>query len=129
MIKAHEHMLQNELKEAVAESDQKKDIPSPEEFALQDLVPGQQAVAQSHPTVGGFDPTDPLGLSNLPEATSSLGDIASPAPAPSPAVVSAPSALPTVDTQPNAAPSPAVSAPAAPANDGVLLNPADIYGN
>ncbi len=47
MINAHEHMLQKELKEAVAQADTNKDIPSPEEFALQDLVPGQQAVAQS----------------------------------------------------------------------------------
>ena len=43
-----------------------RDVPSPEEFALQDLVPGQQAVAQSG---SNFDPKDPLGLNNLPDAT------------------------------------------------------------
>lgn len=125
MITAHEHMLQSELKDAVAESDEKKDIPSPEEFALQDLVPGQQAVAQAAP--GGFDPKDPLGLNNLPDASSG-GEIITPAVSPSPAVVPSPSALPSVDTRSDAAPAPAAEAPAAPASDGVLLNPADIYG-
>ena len=140
MIVAHEHMLSKELKEAVAQNpvDTQKEIPSPEEFALQDLVPGQQAVAQAQ---GGFDPKDPLGLNNLPEATNP--DALSPAPAPSPAVVPAPSAAPAVETtkpaaaavaQPAApavtpdAPTPS-AAPAAPAQDGVLLNPNDIYGN
>jgi hypothetical protein len=125
MIGAHERMLSNELKEAVAENDEKKDIPSPEEFALQDLVPGQQAIAQAQTAPGGFNPNDPLGLNNLPDATA-LGEIVSPAPAPSPAVVPAPSAVPMVDAQPTSVSAPATSAPAA---DGVLLNPADIYGN
>jgi hypothetical protein len=127
MIGAHEHMLQSELKEAEAKNDQKKeDIPSPEEFALQDLVPGQQTVAKAQ---GGFNPNDPLGLSNLPDATNL--EAISPAPSPSPAVVPAPSApaASAIDTTP-AAPAPAATnAPAAPASDGVLLNPADIYGN
>jgi hypothetical protein len=122
MIVAHEHMLQNELKEAVAENDDKKEVPSPEEFALQDLVPGQQAVAQSAPALQGFDPKDPLGLNNLPDAPKP--DDVVPEPLPSPAVVPAPSAPPAVDSQQPAAP-----AAAAPASDGVLLNPADIYGN
>jgi hypothetical protein len=128
MIGAHERMLSNELKEAVAESNEKKDVPSPEEFALQDLVPGQEAVAQTHPAAGGFDPRDPLGLGNLPDAASALGSIASPAPAPSPAVVPAPSAPAGVDSM-LPMPSQGAAAPAAPASDGVLLNPSDIYGN
>jgi len=126
MIGAHERMLQNELKDVVAQSDEKKEVPSPDEFALQDLVPGQEAVAQSHSAAGGFDPRDPLGLSSLPDATAG-GDVTSPAPAPSPAVVPAPSALPRVDARPESSATPAASA--APASDGVLLNPADIYGN
>lgn len=126
MIVAHEHMLQKELKDAVAENDTQKEIPSPEEFALQDLVPGQQAVAQAAP--GTFNPNDPLGLSNLPEATNP--DSIAPAPEASPAVVPAPSAPPAVDTKPLAVPSASpAAAPAAPAQDGVLLNPNDIYGN
>ena len=110
MIGAHEHMLQNELeRRRVAETDQKKDVPSPEEFALQDLVPGQQAVAQAAPAgaaVQGFDPKDPLGLNNLPDATLDSG-IDVPAPAPSPAVIPAPSA-PAMRSTPirRAAPSP-----------------------
>jgi len=123
MIGAHQHMLQNELKEAVAESDQKKEVPSPEEFALQDLVPGQQSVAKAQ---GGFNPNDPLGLSNLPDATN-LDAAISPAPSPSPAVVPAPSAPAGVDSMLPVPPE--TAAPAAPASDGVLLNPADIYGN
>jgi hypothetical protein len=121
MIAAHEHMLQVELKDAVAQSDSNKEIPSPEESALQDLVPGQEAVAQSQ----GFDPKDPLGLNNLPDATSLealQGSVA-----PSPGVVPAPSAPPAVETKPSNAP--AAAPAAAPANDGVLLNPSDIYGN
>jgi hypothetical protein len=127
MIVAHEHMLQSELKEAIASNDSKKDVPSPEEFALQDLVPGQQSVSQipGSNANAGFDPRDPLSLSTLPDAATAVGDVASPAPAQSPAVVPAPSAPPMVDTQPNDAPS---SSPAAPASDGVLLNPTDIYG-
>ncbi len=124
MIGAHEHMLQNELKEAVAQSDTNKEIPSPEEFALQDLVPGQQSVAQVR--AGGFDPKDPLGLNNLPDATNLealQGSVA-----PSPGVVPAPSAPPTVETKPVEAPAAPAAAPA-PASDGVLLNPNDIYGN
>ena len=125
MIGAHEHMLQNELREAVAQSEPTKDIPSPEEYALQDLVPGQQAVAQNS---GGFDPKDPLGLENLPQATNP--DALAPAPAPSPAVVPSPSAPPAVDTKvsPNNEAQPAPPT-AVPAQDGVLLNPNDIYGN
>ena len=123
MIGAHEHMLQNELKEAVAEADQKKDVPSPEEFALQDLVPGQEAVAK---TQSGFNPNDPLGLSNLPDATNLDAASPAPSPSPSPAVVPAPSAPAGVDSM---LPVPPAAAPAAPATDGVLLNPADIYGN
>jgi hypothetical protein len=126
MIKAHENMLQTELKDAVAQNDQKKEVPSPDEFALQDLVPGQAAVAQAAPAKGGFDPSDPLGLGNLPDANNG-GEIVAPAPAPSPAVVPAPSAAPAVDTRSDNAPTP--EAPAAPAQDGVLLNPSDIYGN
>ncbi len=127
MILAHEHMLQKELKDAVAQtSPDQKEVPSPEEFALQDLVPGQQAVAQAAP--GAFNPNDPLGLGNLPEATNP--DAIAPVPDASPAVVPAPSAPPAVDTRPSAVPAaqPA-QAPAAPAQDGVLLNPNDIYGN
>jgi hypothetical protein len=128
MIVAHQRMLQKELKdaEATVENNPKQDVPEPEEFALQDLVPGQQAVATAQT---GFNPNDPLGLSNLPDATHL--DAVSPAPLPSPAVVPAPSApaAAAVDTTP-AAPAPAASnPPAAPASDGVLLNPADIYGN
>ncbi len=125
MIVAHEHMLQTELKDAIAKNDQPKEaIPSPEEFALQDLVPGQQAIAQSSK---GFDPKDPLGLSNLPDV-SNLEALQNSV-APSPAVVPAPSApAAAVETQP--VQTPAAAAPAAaPANDGVLLNPNDIYGN
>ena len=118
MILAHQRMLQQELKEAVAQADTiKEEIPSPEEFALQDLVPGQQAVAQSQ---GGFDPKDPLGLDNLPDISAT--EALTPSPAPSPAVVPAPSAPPALDSKP-------AQAPAAPAQDGVLLNPNDIYGN
>ena len=123
MIGAHEHMLENELKEAVAQNDTNKDIPSPEEFALQDLVPGQQAVAQSKPA---FDPKDPLGLNNLPDATNleALQNSVSP----TPGVVPAPSApAAAVETKP--AETPAAAPAAAPANEGVLLNPNDIYGN
>jgi len=111
MIGAHEQMLQNELRDVVVKSDQQKDTPSPEEFALQDLVPGQQVMANAHPGAGGFDPRDPLGLSNLPDTATAIGEVSSPVPAASPVV----------------APTP--STPASPANDGVLLNPADIYGN
>ena len=124
MIVAHENMLQHELKEAVAQNDtNNKDIPSPEEFALQDLVPGQQAVAQSQ---SGFDPKDPLGLNNLPDATNleALQNSVTP----TPGVVPAPSApAAAVETKP--AETPAAAPAAAPANDGVLLNPNDIYGN
>jgi hypothetical protein len=127
MIVAHQRMLQSELKEAVAQSDtNKEEVPSPEEFALQDLVPGQQSVAQSQ---GGFDPKDPLGLNNLPDAASTAALM--PEPKASPAVVPAPSAPPAVETTPTQAPAATTpaAAPAAPAQDGVLLNPNDIYGN
>jgi type IX secretion system protein PorV len=129
MIVAHQRMLQQELKDAVAQTDTNKEaVPSPDEFALQDLVPGQQAVAQSQ---GGFDPKDPLGLNNLPDASNAAALM--PEPQASPAVVPAPSAPPAVETKPAAAPAPAAAtpetAPAAPAQDGVLLNPNDIYGN
>jgi hypothetical protein len=127
MIVAHEHMLQKELKDAVAQTNTKEEIPSPEEFALQDLVPGQQSVAQVQGS--GFNPNDPLGLNNLPEATNP--DALSPAPSPSPAVVPAPSAAPAVENTKPAAASEALPATpvAVPAQDGVLLNPNDIYGN
>lgn len=123
MIVAHQHMLQKELKAAVAQAETKEEVPSPEEFALHDLVPGQQAVVQNINS-NAYDPKDPLGLSNLPDASSVD---AAPAPAPSPAVVPAPSAAPAAESKP------VMSAPAAPtaspAADGVLLNPNDIYGN
>lgn len=125
MIGAHEHMLQNELKEAVAQNDTATEVPSPEEFALQDLVPGQQAVAKAAAQPGS-DPLDLMGFNALPDASSG-GELMAPSPAPSPAVVPAPTAVPMVDTRPTSA-APA-AAPAAPAADGVLLNPADIYGN
>jgi hypothetical protein len=127
MIVAHQNMLKKELKDAVAEGNTKEEqVPSPEEFALQDLVPGQQAVAQSQ---GGFDPKDPLGLNNLPDA--SAAEALTPSPEASPAVVPAPSAAPAVDVkpEPTASPAPAATPSAAPAPDGVLLNPNDIYGN
>ena len=127
MIVAHQHMLQKELKDAVAQSEPKEQIPSPEEFALQDLVPGQQSIAQSHT---GFDPKDPLGLNNLPDASGA--DALGPAVSPSPLVVTSPSATP-VETKPAPAATPSEALPAAPvtvpAQDGVLLNPNDIYGN
>jgi hypothetical protein len=129
MIVAHEHMLSKELKEAVAQNDTKEAVPSPEEFALQDLVPGQQSVAQVQGN--GFNPNDPLGLNNLPDATNP--DALAPAPEASPAVVPSPSA-PAVETSkpaPAAVSNEAQPAPpvAVPAQDGVLLNPNDIYGN
>jgi len=123
MILAHQRMLKKELSDAVAETDAgKEEVPSPEEFALQDMVPGQQAIAQSQ---SGFDPKDPLGLNRLPDAANP--ETLAPAPEPSPAVVPAPSAPPAVETAP--APTPTLDAtPAAqPAQDGVLLNPNDIY--
>jgi hypothetical protein len=130
MIVAHEHMLSKELKEAVAQNDTKQDaVPSPEEFALQDLVPGQQSVAQVQGN--GFNPNDPLGLNNLPEATNP--DAIAPAVAPSPAVIPAPSAAPAAETKPSVTAPASEALPATPvavpAQDGVLLNPNDIYGN
>jgi hypothetical protein len=132
MIVAHEHMLSKELKDAVAQNDTKEEaVPSPEEFALQDLVPGQQSVAQVQGN--GFNPNDPLGLNNLPDATAL--EAISPQPEASPAVVPSPSAAPAAETKPaatTAAPAsealPATPV-AVPAQDGVLLNPNDIYGN
>jgi len=123
MIGANEHMLQHELKDAVAQNDTKQEIPSAEEFALQPyLVPGEQAAVAQAP---GFNPKDPLGLNSLPDVSNVEALQASPAP--SPAVVPAPSAPPAVETAPIQAPAPVPAA--APASDGVLLNPADIYGN
>lgn len=108
MIDAHEDMLRTELNEAVAQLPApEEEVPSPEEFALQDLVPGQQSVAQSQ-AAASYDPMDPLGLNNLPDV-SELEALA-PSPDASPAVVPAPSApaaveAPNVMPEPQAAPS------------------------
>jgi len=138
MIKTHEAMLKKELKEAVAESKEKETIPSPEEFALQDLVPGQQAVAKNP---AGFNPQDPLGLDKLPDATTNL-DVPSTetllqAPPPS-ATSSQPTVTPGPVSSPSSAPdntpaAPVVSQPtssnapaAADSTNEPLINPADI---
>ncbi len=126
MIAAHDRMLESELRQAVAEVP-KEEIPEPEQFALQDLVPGQQALVKASPS-RGFDPSDPLGLDNLPDAE--MPGFIDPVPAPAPAFVPAPSA-PSAAFEAQApmdTPAPAETH-AAPASDGVLLNPADIYGN
>ena len=87
MVQVHELMLRRELNDAIAQSKQREQgqtdesAPSPDEFALQDLVPGQQNLvanpgAIANPEMGGVmanpaagvpDPNDPLGLNNLPD--------------------------------------------------------------
>jgi len=70
MIEAHETVLKKELNEAIAKADSEEAIPSVEEFALQDLIPGQERVARA--SGAGIDPNDPLGLNNLPHATDAI---------------------------------------------------------
>lgn len=145
MIRTHEAMLNNELNEAVAQTNTKDEVPSPEEFALQDLVPGQQSVAR------GFNPQDPLELNKLPDASNmDLSPIHVQMPTGAAAPVVEPNAtLPDIDTPMDAvqtAPPPppadlstinpasqpdSSARPAASASDDskVMLNPADIYGN
>ena len=116
MISTHEAMLKKELGDAVAQT-QQEPIPSPEEFALQDLVPGQQAVAQNQPQNVG---DDPLGLRNLPDVTNldvpSTEDLL---------------AKPVDNTPQEPKAVPTVSQPTSPdssggADNGPLINPSDI---
>ena len=53
-------MLKKELNEAIAKAET-DEVPSVEEFALQDLIPGQEKVAKA----GSIDPNDPLNLNAL----------------------------------------------------------------
>ncbi len=121
MILAHEAMLKNELQDVMTADGRpappEEEIPSPEEFALQDMVPGQQAIV-SNTVPANFDPADPLGLGNLPDTLSHQ------APAATPGVVSAPSAVPAVE---KAAASFDADISAGPESDGILLKPSDIY--
>jgi len=68
MITVHEALLKKQLNEseAATASDKNEGIPSPEEFALQDLVPGQQNAAKPAALPPG---DDPLGLEGLPDAS------------------------------------------------------------
>jgi len=120
MIAAHDKMLAGELKEAVAQAEPAEEIPDPEKMALKELVPGQQQMAQTNTL-------DPLGLENLPDVNNLLP--AEPTP-----LAAAPESAPTLHetSAPRASEpaAPAASAPAAaPADNGVMVNPADIYGN
>lgn len=117
MISTHEAMLKKELGDAVAQSQGDEKVPSPEEFALQDLVPGQQAVAQVQPQTAA---DDPLGLRNLPDVTNldvpSTADLlAQPENAPK---TEEPKAVPTV-SQPMTSDNGGV-------DNGPLINPSDI---
>ncbi len=114
MIKTHEQMLKKELNEAVAEG--KQDIPSPEAEALSNMVPGQAQAAQA---AGD----DPLGLSQLPDATRLDDDadkVATMIAAPEPTISSKPQAIPTVE--PGAATSNSSAA------TDTMITPSDIYG-
>ena len=69
MIDTHEAMLRQQVGETV--TDQTAAIPSPEQMALGDLVPGQ-AYAETGAGAGAVisktaDAYDPLGLNNLPD--------------------------------------------------------------
>jgi hypothetical protein len=112
MISTHEAMLKKELGDAVAQTKQEP-IPSPEEFALQDLVPGQQAVAQQNQAAAD----DPLGLRNLPDVSNL--DVPSTADLLAKPMNNAaePKAVPTV-SQPTASDNAGA--------DGPLINPSDI---
>lgn len=74
MIQAHQNLLKKELNEAIAKSNSEEAVPSVEEFALQDLIPGQERVARANGTgaANAVDPNDPLGLNALPSATDAL---------------------------------------------------------
>ncbi len=117
MISTHEAMLKKELGDAVADTKQEP-IPSPEEFALQDLVPGQQAVASNQPPQQNAA-DDPLGLRNLPDVTNldvpSTADLL---------------AKPMNDKHEETQAVPTVSQPTTSDNggssDGPLINPSDI---
>ncbi len=123
MIIAHETMLKHELQDAIADGrtplETDEEIPSPEEFALQDMVPGQQAVV-SNRVSDDFDPTDPLALEKLPNTIGGEDT------AKAPGVVRAPSAVPAVEQAASNFGEP--DAPAA-ESDGILLKPSDIYSN
>jgi hypothetical protein len=122
MIVAHERLLKNELQEAVAQAPTPEEVPSPEEFALQDLVPGQQSIAQAP---HAFDPSDPLGLENLPDI--SEPDTLSPAPSAPIAVVPAPSAVPSIESALREPAPEEAATEMVPESDGILLKPSDIY--
>ncbi len=110
MIATHEAMLKKELHEAVAQS--KEDIPSPEEFALQDLVPGQQSMARAQNAAD-----DPLGLRNLPDVNNL--DVPSTAD-----LLSKP--IPSTSPQPKAVPTVSQPSPNETKADSPLINPGDI---
>ena len=127
MIAANDAMLSSELKEAVAENDKTEEIPDPEKMALKELVPGQEQVAQQASQSAVIDP---LGLDNLPDVNNLV-----PTNGPSP-LASAPAA-PVLQEATPPAQQPAVEPAAEPSksptssssDSGVMVNPADIYGN
>jgi len=122
MIAAHDKMLASELKDAVAQAEPAEEIPDPEKMALKELVPGQEQVAQTATL-------DPLGLDNLPDVNNLMPEQPSP-------LVSAPSPVrPALQetqspraSQPTETPA-STNAPAAASDNGVMINPSDIYGN
>jgi hypothetical protein len=133
MVKAHEAMLRTELNEAVAQAHQKEEIPSAEEFALQDLVPGQQNIAQNMMT----PVDDPLGLSTLPDineldAVAPVSQRMAPAPTPAaPALQEAPKPERTTPVEPTTSinADPETPAPSAGSSSDSMIDASDIYGN
>lgn len=123
MIAANDTMLKNELKEAVAENDQTEEIPDPEKMALKELVPGQEQVAEQNQAAV----IDPLGLDNLPDVNNLVPSGPSPmASAPAPVLKDA---TPPAPQQPAPAADNTAKPTTSSSDSGVMVNPADIYGN
>jgi hypothetical protein len=122
MIAANDTMLKNELREAVA-SAPSEELPNPEQMVLKELVPGQEQFANN--TTGAT--IDPLGLENLPDVNNLVPSQMNSPLASAPAPVLKESESPRA-SQPAAAdeqqPSRTTSS-----DSGVMVNPADIYGN